>query len=285
MDDISGIYKYILFLHDRCGLRVSLHPMEFDRVICATKLHRFKLHQNPYCLYVGTHPLLHQHCVDKQRCVWNKSKNGAFCGTCFAGVREYVYPIHTGKSVIGFICVSGYRDEQAGTYHKKMAAQYGLDIDEIRQSYASLKPLPPQAEIDVLIHPLQRMLELCYIKAASGHAPENELCENLLYYLQLHHTRRITIDELCAQFYCSRSSISHKFKQYTGQTITQYIQFLRLENAKSLLTGTSMSIGSISATIGFENSNYFANVFTQAVGMSPSQYRKRHAANRFMPPA
>lgn len=279
MDDISEIYRYILFLRDRCDLRVSLHPMEFDRVICASKLHRFRLHDNPYCLYVGTHPTLHQHCVDKQRCVWEKSKNGPFCGTCFAGVQEYVYPIHTPKGVIGFLSVSGYRDEQADLYQKKVARQYGLDPEKLQQGYDALRPLPPPESVDVLLHPLQRMLELCYVKAAqAGRTAENELGEKLVYYLQLHHARRITIEELCDQFYCSRSSISHKFKQYTGQTITQYLQTIRVENAKSLLAGTDMSIGTISATIGFENSNYFANVFQKSVGLSPSQYRKRRRA-------
>lgn len=281
MDDISEIYQYILFLREQKGLRVSLHPMEFDRVICASKLHRFKLHENPYCLFLGTHPVLHQHCVDKQHCVFKRCQDGAFCGTCFAGVREYVYPIRSEKATIGFLCVSGCRDEQAASYQKKIAGQYGLDPEKLSQSYAGLGPLPPQRETDILIAPLQRMLELCYIKtAAIPDARENTLCEKLVYFLQLHHTRRITIDELCDKFYCSRSSISHKFKEYTGQTITHYVNSLRVENAKSLLTGTNMSISTISGTIGFDNSNYFANVFTKAVGISPSQYRKQHAIDK-----
>lgn len=281
MDDISEIYQYILFLREEQGLSVSLHPMEFDRVISASKLHRFKLHENPYCLFLGTHPVLHQHCVDKQRRVFERCQSGAFCGTCFAGVREYVYPIQSEKATIGFLCVSGCRDEQAASYQKKIAAQYGLDYETLYQSYASLGLLPPRRKTDILIAPLQRMLELSYIKTASRpHTAENALCERVLYFLQLHHTRPISIEELCEQFYCSRSSISHKFKQYTGQTIISYIHSLRIEDAKSLLTGTSMSIGDISAIVGFENSNYFANVFTRVVGMPPRQYRERHAAGK-----
>lgn len=277
MDDIEELYEYILFLREDKGLRVSLHPMEFDRVICTSKLHQFKLHENPYCLFIGTHSALHQHCVDKQRRVFERCQSGAFCGTCFAGVKEYVYPIRSDKANIGFICVSGYRDEQAASYHKRIAAKYGLDHEKLKQSYAGLRALPSPQETAVLIAPLQRMLELCYMKTAVlPHAAENALCEKVMYYLQLHHTRRITIEELCEQFYCSRSSISHRFKQYTGQTITHYVNTLRIEDAKSLLSSTPMSIGAISATIGFENSNYFSNVFTKAVGLSPSRYRHQH---------
>lgn len=278
MDDISEIYDYILFLRNDCGLGVSLHPMEYDRVICATKLHRFRLHDNPYCLFLGTHPALHQHCVDKQHQVFARCQNGAFCGTCFAGVREYVYPIHCEKEAIGFISVSGYRDEQADAYHNRIALRYGFDPQLLKQSYTALSPLPPRQKTDVLIAPLQRMLELCYLKTArTSHKSDNALCEKVIYFLQLHHTRRVTIEELCGQFYCSRSSISHKFKQYTGQSITSYLNSLRIEDAKSLLTGTGMGIGTISGIVGFENSNYFTNVFTREVGMSPSRYRQRYA--------
>ena len=277
MDGISDIYQYILYLRDRCGLRVSLHSIRYDPVIHDTKLRRFRLHDNPYCLYVGTYPQLHQHCVEKQRAVCEKSRDGAYCGTCFAGVREYVYPIHAPQEVIGIICVSGYFDEHASSYHNAIVSRYRVNREELLQSYALLRPLPPQAEVDVLIHPLQRMLELCYLKSAADRPAEPELCENVVYYLQLHHTRRITIDELCDEFFCSRSSLSHKFKQYTGQSITQYIRMLRVESAKTLLAGSHLRIGTIAAPARLENSNYFSNAFTAAVGMSPSQYRKKHS--------
>lgn len=277
MKDIDEIYDYIRFLKTEQNLSVSLHPGEYDAVICPTKLHRFRRHENPYCLYLSTHPTLHQHCVDKQHRVWEKCGEAPFCGTCFAGVREYVYPILSGQRTIGFISVSGYRDEQAESYHKRIALDYGLDPEKLQQSYAALPELPPKKEVDVRIQPLQRMLELCYrkIEQSPTRSGENELCEKLMYYLQLNHTRHITIDELCDCFYCSRSSISHKFKAYTGQTITGYITTLRIEDAKSLLRSTNMSIGSISATTGFENSNYFTNVFTKTVGISPTGYRKQ----------
>lgn len=278
MKDIDEIYDYIRYLKTEQNLSVSLHPGEYDAVICATKLHRFRRHENPYCLYLSTHPTLHQHCVEKQAQVRERCGDSPFCGTCFAGVREYVYPINNGKRNIGFVSVSGYRDENAASYHKKIALEYGFDPEELRQSYAPLTPLPSQKAVDILIHPLLRMLELCYRKLEQDHtrSAEHELCEKILYYLQLNHTRRITVEELCRHFYCSRSTISHKFKAYTGQSITEYVTSLRIEDAKSLLKNTNMSIGSISATTGFDNSNYFTNVFTKEVGVSPTAYRKRH---------
>ncbi len=274
MKDIDEIASYIFHLKDHHGLQVSLHPMEFDSIICSTRLHRFRLHQNPYCLYLGVHPTLHQHCVDHQRRVHAACGEEGLCGTCFAGVRELVYPIFTGDRQMGFISVSGYRDEHPDSYHKKIAREYGMDIAGIRQSYANLPPPPDKASVDVLIAPLQRMLELCYRKAKNAPKNENELCEKMVYFLQLHHTRRVTVNELCRHFYCSRSTVSHKFKAYTGMGITEYINYLRVEDAKSLLRNTNMRIGNISATVGFENSNYFTNVFREATGLSPSAYRK-----------
>lgn len=274
MDEIGEIAAYLLFLR-QSGLQVTLHPMEFDPVITPSELHRFNLHENPYCIYLKTYPALWRHCVDKQQCVWKKSRQGAFCGTCFAGVREYVYPIRTAARVVGFISVSGYAAAHPDSYIDRTAARYHLDRALMKQAYAQLRPLPPREEVDVLLRPLCRMLELCYRKASPETAAAAGLCERLLYYLQVNHTRRITIDEICGAFYSSRSSISHKFKDYTGQTITQYLHALRIEDAKSLLSGTQLSVSTISGAVGFDNSNYFTNVFTKATGLSPTAYRKQ----------
>jgi AraC-like DNA-binding protein len=70
------------------------------------------------------------------------------------------------------------------------------------------------------------------------------------------------------------SYLSVQFKKETSQTITDYIQNVRLEHAILLLNSTSDSIQEIASLCGFPDSNYFTRVFKKKKGLTPKEYRK-----------
>jgi AraC-like DNA-binding protein len=55
----------------------------------------------------------------------------------------------------------------------------------------------------------------------------------------------------------------------------KYATLRRIGEAQNLLINTDMTITSIAAQIGYNNSNYFQNVFRNAVGISPGEYRRQ----------
>ena len=55
--------------------------------------------------------------------------------------------------------------------------------------------------------------------------------------------------------------------------VCEYINRKRCENAAALLQGTDERVQEIAYLVGFEDSNYFTNVFTKYMGMSPREYR------------
>lgn len=63
------------------------------------------------------------------------------------------------------------------------------------------------------------------------------------------------------------------FKQSTGSPPHQWRQQVRMQKAKSLLSGTTDSVADIGLTLGYENPAHFATAFKKAVGMTPSSYR------------
>ncbi|WP_445661396.1 helix-turn-helix domain-containing protein [Bacillus sp. FSL K6-3431] len=54
----------------------------------------------------------------------------------------------------------------------------------------------------------------------------------------------------------------------------QYVNRMRIDKAKMLLTSTGMSVTKISSEVGIE-SHYFSRLFKQQEGFSPSEFRKR----------
>ena len=274
MYNVADIRNYIIFLKSQCGLSVTLHPIENESVIAPSELMTFNIHDNPYCIYIKSFSDAQVHCIRRQEKVLKKCTGGSFCGSCFAGVREFVYPISNGQEVIGFICVSGYRTENAAPFIERTSERYLIPYSNLEQAYLSLNGRIPDKEwVDTLIMPLCSMLELAYIRSDNG-TDLNGLTDRILRYVRQNHTQNITLNEICERFSCSRSYISHNFKKITKMSFREYITYLRLEDAKTLLRYSKLSITEIALSVGFGDSTYFSSVFKVSVGCSPSCYRK-----------
>lgn len=92
------------------------------------------------------------------------------------------------------------------------------------------------------------------------------------------HTVDLTIPGLAKRFGYNQSYLCRKFKEYTGFTITNYINLLRLEKAQVLLTTTDRPISLISYRCGFNDLVYFSHCFKKRFGVSPSTFRKKNIA-------
>ena len=275
MYNVESIKNYILFLKRECGLYVTLHPHGNESLITSSELITFNIHDNPYCVFVKSFDGVWQHCIDRQYKVRDKCKHGSFCGSCFAGVQEYVYPLTHKDECLGFISVSGYKSERAASYLQRVAKKYNIAPKDLAAAYASLKDEPPPKEqIDTLILPLCNMLELAYIKAEHNAVSEKDPIADILQYIKRYHSQSITLDDICRHFGCSRSYVSHLFKKNTGKSFREYLTELRIEDAKYLLKYSNLTVTEIALSVGFGDSTYFSNVFKAKVGTSPCAYRK-----------
>ena len=242
-----------------------------------TILISFNIHDNSYCTYIKSCKNAYQHCCSKKNKVRLKSHEGAFCGVCYAGVQEYVYPIKVETETVGIICVSGYQCENASSYLHSVAKKFELDFEKLSKVYATLKTdMPPKNEVDTLILPLCEMLELAYLRLKNTKPIPQSFPEKILQYLKENHTERISSIDVCEHFSCSRSYMSREFNRYTSKTIKEYLAELRIKDAQALLESSGLSITEIAYSVGYGDSNYFSNVFREKVGISPHAYRKKY---------
>ena len=84
----------------------------------------------------------------------------------------------------------------------------------------------------------------------------------------------ITPERLAEIICMSYSKFRKIFKEYTGFAPSQYIQEVRVNMAKELLTNTSKSIKEIAYELGYENKDYFFTSFRKVSGMTPAGYRR-----------
>ncbi len=274
--DITPIKNYILYLKKEAGLFVTLHPLVSEGIISESKLNTFNIHEPPYCLYVKTDKEAQKRCIEKQTAVLEKSKDGRFVGVCHAGVQEFVYPIQTAEKTVGFICVSGYACPLSQSYLNAMQKKYGFPADGLAATYSTLKKdMPDLKAVDTLIEPLCQMLELAYRK--SDEQPNSDsFVSRVIAYIKKYYTTPITSQTLCAEFYCSRSHLSHAFNRETGVGLKEYLTDLRINAAKSLLKNSDLTVTEISLSVGFSDGNYFSGVFKKRTGLSPIAYKKKH---------
>lgn len=78
----------------------------------------------------------------------------------------------------------------------------------------------------------------------------------------------------------SERSFKRRFARATGMSPLDYVQTLRLEEAKQMLETTDESIESVAMQVGYEDSSFFSRLFRRRVGITPAQYRKRFRSLR-----
>lgn len=93
-------------------------------------------------------------------------------------------------------------------------------------------------------------------------------------YISEHYSESITLDSLASQFFLSRYYLSRSFKEVTGHGVNEYVNLLRIQQAKRLLEETSLSISEIAAKTGYESLTYFEKLFKKYMTLSPLKYRK-----------
>lgn len=69
-------------------------------------------------------------------------------------------------------------------------------------------------------------------------------------------------------------SAKRRFKVATGTTPINYVQSLRIEEAKRQLEAGSVSFEKIAADLGYENLAFFRRLFKRSTGLTPGQYRR-----------
>lgn len=98
-------------------------------------------------------------------------------------------------------------------------------------------------------------------------------CKNYIYS---NRYEKITHDEVAGHVQLSHSYLSVLFKKEVGISVSDYIQKVKVEEAKNLIIYTNTPLSEISSLLQFTDQSYFTKVFKKIEGITPKQYKEKH---------
>jgi len=95
-------------------------------------------------------------------------------------------------------------------------------------------------------------------------------------YIQNNYMNDIYLSELAQVTHLSISALERRFKKHLSKTPKQFINEVRLENARRLLVETRIPIALVANETGFTDHSYFSRQFKRLFGELPSEFRNSH---------
>ncbi len=96
-------------------------------------------------------------------------------------------------------------------------------------------------------------------------------------YIHVRLADKITLRDVALHVGVHPAYLSKKFRQETGQTLTDYINLRKVEESIWFVRNTSHSIAEIAAMYGFSSQGYYITIFRKRLGLTPGEMRSGHS--------
>ncbi|TGD75151.1 helix-turn-helix domain-containing protein [Mangrovimicrobium sediminis] len=111
----------------------------------------------------------------------------------------------------------------------------------------------------------------------------DELVVEAQQWLRDNLGRAISIGELAERFGVSSRTLNRRFRQATGHSPQQWLQRLRVSEARDLLRRSNLPISDIAWQLGFQDVSHFGKLFRAQAGITPGRYREAVRGKLFGP--
>jgi LacI family transcriptional regulator len=106
-------------------------------------------------------------------------------------------------------------------------------------------------------------------------ASEKPELNQAVRYIRRHATDGIDVHDVVREVGVSQATLYRRFRKALGRTPHAEIRRVQLEHARRLLQETALPLREIAAESGFTRANYFIRVFREAMGVTPTEYRRQ----------
>lgn len=157
----------------------------------------------------------------------------------------------------------------------RAAIEGGATSDSIlKVNNQLLTIIPTLTNMDDLCYKLQEAID-AFTDCMFEHIPgkNSEIIKKAIRYISQNYANALTLDIVANQVHLNPTYFSTLFKQSTGSSFKEYLNMVRVEESKRLLSNTDYSLIDIAIATGFEDQSYFTKVFKRYTGLTPKQFR------------
>lgn len=200
-----------------------------------------------------------------------------FAGTCIFGLTEIVYPVFRGSELLCVLYLGNLTDDT-----KLLAKKVKKICEQLQVSPDSILAAIPTVQSCNNIHFYYQLAEaiasyICLLstqecpKSSENYHPA---VLSTINYIQHSFHRNIHLDYIACNHNLNTKYLGRLFFNQTGQSVRNYLNYVRIRHAKQLLSETNAQIIEIALDCGFNNVTYFNRIFKSFEKITPGEYRK-----------
>ena len=118
-----------------------------------------------------------------------------------------------------------------------------------------------------------------YYSAVNQKQSENQVANICVYINQNYASSSINTSEIAKFVHLSTTYVCHLFKKERNETISSYLNKVRVEKSKAYLLDNSIPLYEVASRVGYNDPNYYMRMFKKITGIPPSTYRAKRTAN------
>ena len=123
-------------------------------------------------------------------------------------------------------------------------------------------------------HELKRSYESLLLAADPQDSHHDELVIKIQEWLQKNYQHEINMQTLASQFGFNVRTFNRRFRQAASKTPVEYLQEVRINQARELLKHSNLSIAEIAFSVGYQDVSYFTGLFQRLHSVTPNAYRR-----------
>lgn len=150
---------------------------------------------------------------------------------------------------------------------------YQMDMEK-RNSYPFGADQLIKNLLEYLLIKLVRAEQLLNDDFGAGIDNVPTLVKEVQTYINNNYEQNFNLNELCFLFGTNKATLCSLFKKYSGCTVLEYVNRLKIHIAKIKIRENKENFTQISESLGFSSVHYFSKVFKQHERLTPTQYIK-----------
>ena len=171
--------------------------------------------------------------------------------------------------------------EGLAVFHRESFGEYFSDLRILMEEHEYLVSTICRADPTAAADAARSHVDAVWLRVAEkqeAFAPESDPLQRAVAHMGFHMRAPLRLKVLAKEVaFTSAGNLSRLFRNRYGLSFQKFLQKIRLEKAEELLVQTHMPVRMVCQRVGYRDFSRFGQHFKRKYGVSPSQWRKRHA--------